>query len=620
MDDAQAAQRSVAWIAAPFLALFMVAVGSSIGLDRVSFALRAVAVAGLFTGSCVLAITPGVALLSLVARYRQLGPATGLGLLFAGTGTAGMAGFWAWFASPVLGRMFVGVLFIGSVAVIGLFGRQGDLRRLELSLPLLIALLVGLLFTGIAFLQGGIASQAWRTIQARYWLTNDNVLPFLFAQRVAAHQSLRGYLTGTWLSSDRPPLQTGLTLLQWAFWDNRGTAYQLLSTGLQNAWLPAVWVVLRVRGLSVRRTLLVVLSVAAAGAVFFNVVYVWPKMLAAALALAAFAILVSRFPADRWPGAGVLAASLATLSMLAHGGTAFALLALAPFAYLFRRRITLRAIAACTSAALVLYIPWTLFQRFVDPPGNRLLKWQLGGVIQIDKRGVLQTIVQQYRSLSLDGLVANKWNNLVSVVANPALWRSVSAVPGWHGFAGVARVAQINDMVLAAGPLLLGALVLFIPSARRNLAQFKPLAVFVGLAVIIWVVVLFGGPATTAAIQNGPYATVVLFIALCALAVAALPKVIAWTAFAANVAWFVISWVPGLGFHRAVAGPSGNQPTDLAMVCVCVLALVALAVVCAVAVLRPPVPEDSDSNDTSPPEPVIDESHRPRSALSGGPA
>ena len=238
------------------------------------------------------------------------------------------------------------------------------------------------------------------------------------------------------------------------------------------------------------------------------------------------------------------------------------------------------------------------------------MKWQLGGIIQIDKRGSLQAIIQQYQSLSLHRILGNKWDNLVTLVVNPTLWRTEIADPGWHGFVGLARVAQINDLLPAAGPLLLGALALFIPSARRNLAQVKPLATFIGLALILWVVLLFGGEVVTTTIIQGPYAAVVLFIGLCALAVTALPKVIAWTVLAANVAWFVVCWIPGLGFHQAQTGSSGSLPTDMAMVCVCVFALVALAVVCAVAVVQQPVLGDSDNHDGSPKEAVIKESHR----------
>jgi hypothetical protein len=585
MDGAELVRRSWAWIAAPVVAIFVVVWASSGDLDRASVVLRVPEVIGLFAGSCVLAITPGVALLSLTARYRPLGPATGLGILFAGAATAGMVGFWAWFASPELGRAFAVVLFAASIATIGLYGRRGELRRLDLSLPLWLALLVGLLFTGLAFVQGHISWNAWRTIETTFWHTGDNVFPYLFAKRVAAHHSVRGYLPDGWQFSDRPPLQTGFVLLQWPLWGDPGTAYQFLSTALQVAWLPAVWVVLRVRQLPVRQVLVVVLAMAATGVVFFNSIFVWPKMLAGALALAAFAILVSRSAADRWRGAGVLVACLAALSMLAHGGTAFAIIALAPFAYLFRRRITLRAFAACTGAALALYVPWSLFQRFIDPPGNRLLKWQIAGVVPIDKRGFLQTLIQQYRSLSLHQLLINKWDNLTSLVASPFLWRLGFADLGWHGFIGTARLAQISVFLLAAGPLLLGAAALLIPSARRNLAQVGPLVSFTALAVAIWIVLLWGGLVTTA-IQNGPYAAVLLFVGLCALAVTALPKVVAWTVLAASVAWFAICWLPGLGYHSVAVSP-GSQPTDMAMVCVCVLALVGLAVVCAFAVRQP---------------------------------
>ena len=59
--------------------------------------------------------------------------------------------------------------------------------------------------------------------------------------------------------------------------------------------------------------------------------------------------------------------------MLSHGGTAFALIAFIPFVYQLRRRITIRSAVASAAAALALYLPWVLYQRFVNPPGDRLL-------------------------------------------------------------------------------------------------------------------------------------------------------------------------------------------------------------------------------------------------------
>jgi hypothetical protein len=580
-DETAPTGRPYAWLAGTVAAVLLVAWGASVNLGHTSSVIQGVATAGLFSGSCILALTPGVALLSVVARRLPLGPATGLGLLFAGAAAAAMAGLWAWFASPLAGRVFAGVLLVVSVAAIGVFGRRGELRRLDLSTPLALALAVGLAFTGLAFLQGGIGSlHPAEAIETRFWAKSDNILPLEFASHLAAHLPLSGYMEGEWLFSDRPPLETGFALLQWPLWGGHTQlGYQLLSTGLQVSWLPALWTVLRVRGLGAGRVSAVVLMTAATGAVFFNTIYVWPKMLAGSLALAALAILVSRDEDDRWAGAGILAAILVTLSMLAHGGTAFAVIALLPFVFLLRRRITVRSVAAWAAAAIVLYLPWTLFQHFVAPPGDRLTKWMLAGVIPVTREGVLDTIVHQYLSLSLPQLLANKWDNVAALVAVPTMWRTQTAAPAWtSGFLGLARLAQLYDVLPAAGLLLLGLLALLFPSGRRVLAPVRPLAAFTGLAAVVWVILIWGS-SVNAILYAGPYAVVILVVGLCALAVTALPWPLASALATASAAWFALCWIPGLGFHPGRNKPAATVPLDHAMLAVCVAGLV-LAATC----------------------------------------
>jgi hypothetical protein len=580
-DETAPTGRPYAWLAGIVAAVSLVAWGASVNLGHTSSVIQGVATAGLFSGSCILALTPGVALLSVLARRVRLGPATGLGLLFAGAGAASMAGLWAWFASPLAGRVFAVVLLVVSVAAIGVFGRRGELRRLDLSTPLTLALAVGLAFTGLAFLQGGIGSlHPAEAIESRFWAKSDNILPLAFASHLAAHLPLSGYMEGQWLFSDRPPLETGFALLQWPLWGgHQQLGYQLLSTGLQVSWLPALWTVLRVRGLGAGRVTAVVLMTAATGAVFFNSVYGWPKMLAGSLALASLAILVSRDDEDRWAGAGILVAVLATLSMLAHGGTAFAVIALLPFAFLLRRRITVRSVATWAAAAIALYLPWTLFQHFVAPPGDRLTKWMLAGVIPVTREGVLDTVVHQYLSLSLPQLLANKWDNVAALVAVPAMWRTQTAAPTWtSGFLGLARLAQLYDVLPAAGLLLLGLLALLFPSGRRVLAPVRPLAIFTGLAVIVWVILIWGGQVN-AILYAGPYAAVILVVGLCALAVTALPWPLASAVATASAAWFALCWIPGLGFRPGRDKPGTTVPLDHAMLAVCLGGL-ALAAMC----------------------------------------
>ncbi len=557
---------------------------------------QALAVTGMLAGAAVLAVTPGVALLSVVARYRVLGQATALGLLYAGAGVTAWAGFWAWFARPRLGAVLDAAVLAVCVAVIAVFGRRGDMGRFGLSLPLALALAVSVLYTGTAFLRGGPTVNPWETISRLMWPAQDSDIPLLLAARLAAHAPLGGYLLrGGWLSSDRPPLQTGFVLLQWPLWNISGRqgGYQFLGTVLQSAWLPALWVAFRVRGTSVRRTCTAVLATAATGVMYLNTLYVWPKLLAAALALCALAIVVSRDPGDRWRGAAPLAAALAALSMLSHGGTAFGLLALAPFSYPLWRGLTARATTRATTRAIaraaarataraaavaaiaaVLYLPWPLYQHFVNPPGNRLVKWMLAGVIPVDGRGTLRAIIDQYRSLSLAQLLGDKGDNVMTLFLN------VGDVDGphlaWSGsFFGSARVVGVFFLVPAAGPLLLGAVALLLPAARGRLADVRPLAAFTALSVAAWVLLLFGGQVTTV-VHAGPYVTLALFIGLCALAVTALPPAFSGAVLVAGAAWFAVEWVPGLTFRQEWPYLPASSTVDWSMAVICGCALAAV--------------------------------------------
>jgi hypothetical protein len=568
------------WLAATPAAALVAAWAAAVPLPDAGTTGQAAAVAGLLAGSAVLAVTPGVALLSVVARYRRLGPATALGLLYAGAGITAWAGFWAWFAGPAFGVTFATAMLAVSVLLIAVFGRRGDLGRFGLSLPLALALAVSALYTGIAFLRGGPTAIPYLNVAHLFWPEPDNGIPMVFAAKLAAHAPLGGYLiNGGWLSSDRPPLETGFVLLQWPLWNASGRpgGYQFLGTVLQSAWLPALWAAFRVRGVPAGRTCAAVLATAATGVMYLNTLYVWPKMLAGALALCALAVLVSRDPGDRWRGAGVLAVALAALSMLSHGATSFGLLALVPFVIPRRREVTARAVAACAATLAVLYVPWMLYQHFVNPPGDRLVKWMLAGVAAIDGRGVLRTVIEQYRSLSLPQLLVNKGDSAARLFDNSEVLRRPNLA--WSGsFFGSARIAEVNIFVPAAGLLLLGALVPLLPSARRRLAGVRPLAAFTALAIAVWVVLLWGGGVTTLTFV-GPYVALVLFIGLCALAVTALPPLACGAVLAASAAWFAVEWLPGLTFRREWQFVPVSNSVDWSMAVVCGGALGVITVI-----------------------------------------
>jgi hypothetical protein len=573
--------RAWAWTLGPVAGAVLARSASRVDLAAAGAPTAALAVSALYIGAAVIAVTPGVALLSFLLRRGALRPATAFGAMLAGSGGAAMAAFWAWYLSPHLGRDFDVALGAGAVLVIAVFGRRGDLRTAGLSVPMLLGLAIGLAFTGLTFIQGdGIAYHVLDAVGGRYWQTGDNALPLQLAEKVAGHKRLSGPMVDGWLASDRPPLQSGYALAQWPLWSPAGrpAAYQLLSTGLAASWLPGLWVVLRARGVGQWRVLVVVLATTLTGFALVNDLFVWPKFLAGTFALGAIAIVLSRDEADRRMLGWVVAITLATLSMLAHGGTIFALLALIPFALRRQSRVPLRALAVSVIPAAACYVPWTLFQHFVDPPGNRLLKWQVAGVIGIDSRGFLKTLVMQYEALSWHGLLHNKWVNVESLVANPLLWRTMTPEHAWRaGFLGYARLAELNDLLPAAGLLLIGVLALLPRTSRRALAPVAPLAVLCGIAVAAWVVLLWGNGITTINHQ-GAYAVIVLFIALCALAVTYLPWPAAALLLVGNAAWFAVSWVPGLGFTPAATDETRSMMQfSPAMLLVCLAGLILAA-------------------------------------------
>ena len=42
------------------------------------------------------------------------------------------------------------------------------------------------------------------------------------------------------------------------------------------------------------------------------------------------------------------------------------------------------------------YLPWLLYQKYYEPPGNRLLKMHLAGAPGVDSRGFIQALLVAY--------------------------------------------------------------------------------------------------------------------------------------------------------------------------------------------------------------------------------
>jgi hypothetical protein len=264
------------------------------------------------------------------------------------------------------------------------------------------------------------------------------------------------------------------------------------------------------------------------GFVLINTFFVWPKLLAAAYIIGALAlVLAPKTLQARWVAA--LGGILVALGLLAHGGSLFAILGAVVSVCILRIRVPLRSVALLLAAAIVLYLPWLWYQKFYDPPGDRLLKLHLGDIQTVDSRPLGQALVDAYRAKTAKQIYDNKWSNWITAIdRNREYWSSLWLIlkSTWTGDTAMqiksaawlralhflAFVPTLGFFGLGIPGLLLGVFRRFRTHYWRVAVQ---LSIFILVTVLLWCLLMFG-PSTTV-IHQGTYVTVLLALAACCL-------------------------------------------------------------------------------------------------------
>ena len=369
-------------------------------------------------------------------------------------GLLGWLAFGAWFVDPKLGVCFTVLVLIG---VTGMAIRdRRDIAKLCKNSPELcwqsgLICCVALVYVGHLHLfetELGIEPLAANRYLER--LPIDNSISRIFADRVIDRTD-SATLVGDWLSSDRAPLQTGLILWFHPIGQLFGFSHKVFAHAtaftFQLFWIPAVWAFcahLRLRT-GVIVALIATLGISATPLINSN--YVWPKLAAAAALLGAYTVYFRNSPHPPGTNQVVLSVVLAALAWLSHGGVAFALVALVPLIALHRPPKA-KSAATAVGIGFLLVLPWFAYQNLYDPPGNRLLKWHLAGVIDIDPRGFPATLIDSYEDSTLEEIVANKRANF--------RYPFIFASHGWASFpsneAASNRVNSFYFLFSSLGP------------------------------------------------------------------------------------------------------------------------------------------------------------------------
>ena len=180
------------------------------------------------------------------------------------------------------------------------------------------------------------------------------------------------------------------------------------------------------------------------------------------------------------------------------------------------------AVAVMTGACLT--IPWSAYQRFGDPPGNRLTKWMLGGVVGPDDRGAVETLTQAYGEAGWRGTLHNKVANFVTLTGGDVVLNdipnAIRSVRRHDINDALARLKGMFFMFLApaCGVLLFApaAMALARPRGYRQTAEWRFALTSFALAAlgcVSWCLLIFGTGDAIPILLTGSLAVPILAFA-----------------------------------------------------------------------------------------------------------
>lgn len=512
--------------------------------------MTALRLAGFVAVDGVLLAVPMLTACLVALRLSVRHPALLAGSALSGLAVHGTAVFWAFYFFDDRGRYVgVGLVLLELAAIVALLFQNGIASArpaLVLALPAAATLCVALFVLSFGFVRGGTDVPV-QAANSRFLpgLPIDNAIPLVLAEAVESDvRPLPDPLYANWSSSDRPPLQSGVYLSVASLFEPRQSELHYTAVGalLQSLWVVGIWAFFAAartaRGLAALATAAFLFS----GFALLNTFYVWPKLLSAAYLLIVAAVFLT--PGSRAllseRGSSIIVGLSVAGALQAHTGAIIPLLALALFVLVKRRVPSWRFLAPAVLVAALLVAPWTAYQKFVNPPGDKLLKLQVAGIPNIEtRRSLLRELTDHYRQVGFRGALENKLDNL----AEPFRGAGSTARDAWRVLERDANVgdtdqatrdAAVHDLrfnqtfrllpalgLLALGPIVLALVLAFRIGAgrrpRRDDATLEwSLALFLGLTIVLWALVLFGPNYTV--LHQGSYLTPVLAFVLCAAA------------------------------------------------------------------------------------------------------
>jgi hypothetical protein len=491
-------------------------VGAS-AVDEIPFSTRQemliLNVAGAY---CLATLLVGAPLWAFFLLFRRLGASNlNAGLCAtASLGTAAYATFWLGVASPAAPVIMIYALaaFALGVPIFTAIRRSNTPAPLQDIRPVLLIIAfvwaVGLFFLAAGHLYGPpIKPSVFESYFFETVRPYDDVIPLNFAKEIWDPQ--RNLATpdfAGWHYSDRGPLQTGFVLLAKPVMHLLGIdeTYQALGTLLQIMSCVAVWAFARALGVGPRMSFLILATTAFTPLVYYNALYVWPKMLAGGFCLLSFALL---FPAlvrkeklKLVPG--LCAAVFAALAVLAHGGTIFAFAAAGLLMLPGLVRIyPLKVVAPMALVVIALMGSWSAYGTFVDRGEDRLTRLHFTGGVDEPDLSIGQRVLQSHLRRPPAAWVKDRVSNIATLFGEPTMDRQIAYQVTSLGKPGIApplSTSAIDSSKLSTG---FDSLIAVLRVDQREYV-FRSLA-FAGIGLVLIIAAFVSRKPETQTLRKG---------------------------------------------------------------------------------------------------------------------
>ena len=456
--------------------------------------------------------------------------------------------FWIYLFNNIVGQIVsVAVILACAALVIIRFKKfKNDILDSDFITPLTLMFIAGCIYLSILFLYSSL-EHFLDVANSRFvhQLPGDNVLSFVFMDRVYNGQSLANFVEG-WLASDRPPLFSTmlLILLPLNIYSDVTIFYQFVGTFIQCMWIPAIYSLGKFFAFKREIRNFIIASAVFSGVFIINSTYLWPKLPTITFFTLLFLLVFELADQTKISKKNLLISMVigisAALGVLVHSGVAFSFIALGLALLITEKRMNLIKHAVCVFIPFfAVYIPWSLFQKLVVPPGNYLLKWHFAGMIHVNDYTFSEAMYISY----IDRPIGDIFNKTIANILH-----MFPAFP--DGYMSLYSMKSLTFFKLFGMPLVLNAflivLVLYflynycIKKAGMSYKN-KVMLYFTIFSFTIWPLLMYSYEVTN--INLGSYFNIMLIYILIAFGAKHTNKELRNLLFIIHMILFVVLWV-----------------------------------------------------------------------------